>query len=139
MAPDWVSLSFQPLAGAFGCRGLRGGLFVRSWFFYDFRTCRVGHLECAYLIPHISNFSSKFCNIDCLTLHFFFFFFSFFFFFFFFFYLTILLNVPRQDSLIRSILTGSGGHPHFYTHNLDIPEVYIRNHNLFVWISQSLT
>ena len=38
------------------------------WFFYDFRTCRVGHLECAYLIPHISNFSSKFSNIDCLTL-----------------------------------------------------------------------
>ena len=39
------------------------------WFFYDFRTCRVGHLICAYLKPHISNFSSKFCNIDCLTLH----------------------------------------------------------------------
>ena len=68
-APHWVSLCFQPLPGAFGCRGLRGGLFVRFLgFFYDFCTCRVGHRECAYLISHISNFSSKFCNIDCLTL-----------------------------------------------------------------------
>ena len=70
MAPHWVSLSFQPLAGAFGCRGLGGGLFVRFLgFVYDFRTCPVGNLECAYLILHISNFSSKFCNIDCQTLH----------------------------------------------------------------------
>ena len=37
------------------------------WFFYDFRTYRVGHLECVYLISRISNFSSKFCDIDCLT------------------------------------------------------------------------
>ena len=70
MAPHWVSLFFQPLPGAFGCRGLRRCLFVRSWgFVHDFCTCQVGHLECAYLISHISNFSSKFCNIDCLTLH----------------------------------------------------------------------
>ena len=47
-----------------------GVFFVRFFcFFYGFSTCRVGHLECAYLIPHILNFSSKFCNIDCLTLH----------------------------------------------------------------------
>ena len=38
-------------------------------FFYVFRTCRVGLPRCTYLIPHISNFSSQFCNIDCLTLH----------------------------------------------------------------------
>ena len=38
------------------------------WFFYDCRTCRVGHLECSFLISHISNFLSKFCIIDCLTL-----------------------------------------------------------------------
>ena len=70
MAPHWVSLSFQSLLGAFGCRGLRGGLFVRLfWFFYDFRNCRFSHLECANLIPHILNFSSKVCNIDCLTLY----------------------------------------------------------------------
>ena len=42
--------------------------FYVFWFFYDFHTCRVGHPECAYLISHISNFSSKFCNIDCLTI-----------------------------------------------------------------------
>ena len=54
-----------------GCSlsGWVGVFFVRFFaFFYGFRTCRVGHLEYAYLIPHISNFSSKFCNIDCLTL-----------------------------------------------------------------------
>ena len=45
-----------------------GGFCAFFRFFYGFRTCRVGHLECTYLIPHISNFSSKFCNIDCLTL-----------------------------------------------------------------------
>ena len=68
-APHWVSLCFQPLLGVFGCRRLRGGLFVRFLgFFDDFRNSRVGHLECDYLIPHISNFSSKICNTDCLTL-----------------------------------------------------------------------
>ena len=66
--------------GMFSLSGWVGGcsLFQAGWgfvffaffrFFYGFRTCRVGHLECAYLISHISNFSSKFCNIDCLTLH----------------------------------------------------------------------
>ena len=70
MAPHRVSLSFQPLPGVFGCRGLRGGLLVRFLgFLYEFCTCRVGHLECAYFKLHISNFLSKFCNIDCLTLH----------------------------------------------------------------------
>ena len=29
MAPQWVLLFFQPLPGAFGCRGLQGGLLVR--------------------------------------------------------------------------------------------------------------
>ena len=29
------------------------------WFFYGFRTCWVGHLECACLMPHISNFWSN--------------------------------------------------------------------------------
>ena len=57
---------FRSLFSLFRVRGLRGW---SVWFFYDFRTCRVGHLECVYLIPHFSNLSSKFCNIDCLTLH----------------------------------------------------------------------
>ena len=68
----WHNTGFRSLSVSFGCLrawGLRGALFVRFLgFFYDFRACRVGHLECAYLIPRISNFSSKFCNIDCLTL-----------------------------------------------------------------------
>ena len=71
----WHHTGFRSLFCLFrvpsGVEWLRGGLLVRFFLFYDFRTCRVGHLECAYLIPHISNFLSKFCNIDCLTLHFF--------------------------------------------------------------------
>ena len=40
--------------------GLSGGVLPLFCFLYGFRTCRVGHLECACLIPHISNFWSKF-------------------------------------------------------------------------------
>ena len=71
MKPHWVSSSFQPLSGAFGNRGLRVLCLYVFLFLYDVRTYRVGHghVKCAYLIPHISKFSSKFCSIDCLTLY----------------------------------------------------------------------
>ena len=84
----WVGVFSLGLIGGCSLSGWVGGVLSRGgwgvvlsrtvWgfvffaffrFFYGFRTCRVGHLEFAYLILHISNFSSKFCNIDCLTLH----------------------------------------------------------------------
>ena len=38
--------------------------------FYCFRTCRVGHLDFVHIfISHILNFSSKFCDVFCWTLH----------------------------------------------------------------------
>ena len=71
MAPHWVSLSFQGRSVAFGCRGLRSGLFVSflgsSTIFVPAGLTILN--ECGCFIPQISNFSSKFCNINCLTLH----------------------------------------------------------------------
>ena len=69
----WHHIGFHSLFGLFrvassvGDYGCSVCTFV--WLFLDFRTCRVSHLECAYLISHISNFPSKLCKIDCLTLH----------------------------------------------------------------------
>ena len=69
MAPHWVSLSFQPPPGVCGCRGLQGGRFVRFSASSTIVVPAGWPYDCAYLISHISNFSSKFCNIDCLTSH----------------------------------------------------------------------
>ena len=66
---SWMIWHHKPLPGVFGCRDYAVFCFYVFWLFYDFRTCRVIHHECVYLISHISKFSSKFCNIDCLTLH----------------------------------------------------------------------
>ena len=80
------SISFGPSRTSFGCMTQPVVLFSlassgflrvsgttssvsRAWsgsvlsffcFLFDFCTCRVGHLECACLMPHISNFKSKF-------------------------------------------------------------------------------
>ena len=55
----WVmtSRTFSFLGGGLGLSGRVLPLFC---FLYGFRTCRVGHLECACLMSHISNFWSKF-------------------------------------------------------------------------------
>ena len=45
-----------------------GSAFTYFWFFYGFRTCRVGHLERACLIPHIPNFRSKFSKTSATLL-----------------------------------------------------------------------
>ena len=51
----WVmtSRTFSFLGGGLGLSGRVLPLFC---FLYGFRTCRVGHLECACLMSHISNF-----------------------------------------------------------------------------------
>ena len=76
---SWMIWHHTGFCSLFSLFLVPSGVGATGWsvflFFCDFRTRRVGRLECAYLISHlivaylISNFSSRFCNIDCLTLH----------------------------------------------------------------------
>ena len=72
----WVMISrtFSFLGGGLGLSGRVLPLFC---FLYGFRTCRVGHLECACLMSHahfefLIEIFKNFCNADCRTLHCFF-------------------------------------------------------------------
>ena len=51
----WV-MTIRTFSFLGGGVGSSGGVLPLFCFLYGFRTCRVGHLECACLIPHISNF-----------------------------------------------------------------------------------